>query len=231
MEKYRPRVNILSDGSGGNATARTSFSHSCIAAANAKPGPVFGRMSDKDWYKAMLAKDETPFQIAVEDIFSQRDAEISVVVSDAVDGYNPLHDLTAAVGAAVAKRLAAAGEKTVHLASPAVPGVAGAIALELELDADAQRGKAEAAAAYLPLAEEVERIKHADPQSAVRETLLDAGFDWPEDFQPGWEQFARQRVAAGGYATPITYLDHVRPIALSLLGQSELTDGQPAFAR
>jgi hypothetical protein len=169
METTRPVVSILSDGSGGDQTSRTAYSTASIRAAKAECGPVFGRFSDKHWYSAMLAKDSTPFLEVVDDIvMSVRGETIATVVSDAVDGYNPLHDLTEAIGAAVVRRLAALGNSVAHLVSAAVPGVNGTTAVELRLDASARNAKCAAVKAYLPLAQEAQRILRDDPESLAR---------------------------------------------------------------
>ena len=39
----------------------------------------------------------------------------------------------------------------------------------------------------------------------------------PPEFEPEWERFGRKRVAAGTYDRPITYRDHVRPLALRVV--------------
>lgn len=219
MEIARPAVSILTDGSGGNQISRATYSSTSIAAAGATAGPVFAAMSDRAWYDAILARDAEPF-LGIVGAIVEASEGVSLVVSDAVDGYNPVHDLTSAIGAAVAKRLSISNGAVDHLVSAAVPGVVGAIARDVSLDAAACARKVAAINAYLPLAEEAQRILQSDPASLAREILLNESFAWPEDFEPGWEQFAKKRVDTGRYQTPITYRDHVRPIALAILGDA-----------
>lgn len=217
LELSRPIVSILTDGSGGDKTSRLHYSEATLSAAGALPGPVFGRLPDQSWYRSILATDPIPFIETVETIAASATGEACTIVSDAVDGYNPVHDLASAVGRAVARRLEASGIETRRMVSPAVPGVRGEIALQLDLDEAATRRKLAAAQNYLPLAEEATRILAEDPRSLGREVLLEDAFDWPADFQPHWEQIGRERVRSGRYPTSITYSDHVRPIALALL--------------
>lgn len=218
MERTTPEVYVLTDGSGGNQLARTSYSKEAIAAAGSEPGQAFGVMTDKQWYDAILARDITPFRRVANAVFKAAEGRPEVtIVADAVDGYNPVHDLTSAIGAAVAARLAAAGTDVTSLVSAAVPGVAGSEALTVSLDAGARDRKTAAVSAYAPLADEARRIFEEAPESFAREVLMRQDFDWPSEFEPHWEKFARDRVATGRYANPISYRDHVLPIARAIL--------------
>lgn len=218
LERNQPVVSILTDGSGGDKDSRVAYSAASLATAGATPGPVFGPMSDQAWYQAILDGDPSPFCNVVDRIAASAAGAPEVsVVADAVDGYNPVHDLASAVGTAVARKLAAAGAAVARLASAAVPGVTGKVAQELLLDVAARQRKIAAVKAYLPLAEEAQRVLHDDPASLGREVLFEDEFDWPEDFRPHWEEFGKGRVDSGRYATRITYRDHVRPLALKIL--------------
>lgn len=218
MEKTQPIVCILTDGSGGNQVSRTAYSREAISAAGGEYGPVFGTRPDKAWYDAILAGDAAPFCKVVEEAVALGRGETTVtVIGDAVDGYNPVHDLTAAIGRAVARRLAAIGTDVTYLVSAAVPGVAGREARALVLDPAARERKAAAIQAYSPLVEEARRIYEESPESFAREVLLQQDFDWPDDFQPHWEKFARERVVSGRYSNPITYRDHVLPVARAII--------------
>ncbi|WP_269930191.1 hypothetical protein [Aminobacter sp. HY435] len=219
METTRPVVCILTDGSGGNQSSRTAYSRETLDAVGAEPGPVFGQVPDRDWYEAILTGNAAPFLKAANEAFEiVEGAAVVTVVADAVDGYNPIHDLSSAIGEAVAARLAASGSVVTRLASAAIPGVVGSEVTEVCLDAEARVRKMAAVRAYVPLAEEARRIFEEAPDSFAREALIRQDFDWPEGFQPHWEKFAKERVATGRYATPISYRDHVLPIARAILG-------------
>lgn len=218
MERVRPVVCILTDGSGGNQSSRTKYSRETLAAAGAEPGPVFCQMSDRDWYDAILAGDATPFRNVANVIFEiVKDETAVTVVADAVDGYNPVHDLTSAIGKALAARITANGAIVTHLVSAAVPGVAGGSKIEMLLDPAARERKVAALRAYTPLAEEARRILEQAPESFGCEVLIRQDFNWEERVEPLWETFAKERVSAGRYANLITYGDHVLPIARAIL--------------
>jgi hypothetical protein len=215
LERERPEVSILTDGSGGQASSRTAYSSEVLAAAGASRGPVFGEAPDRAWYDAILRRDASPFIQAAQAIAASAGDEPEIrVVGDAVDGYNPVHDLANAVAAAVAARLGRSRTQVSLLASPAVP-MPGSPALTIRLDEAALARKLRAVDAYLPLAEEARRMR--ERVAADIETLHESDFAWPPEFEPEWERFARERVAAGVYDRAITYRDHVRPLALRVI--------------
>ena len=219
MERERPLVFILSDGSGGAARSRLEHSVATIRAAGATMIEGSGARSDREWYAAMLAGDVSPFRTTAEAIAAAAlTARAPLVVADAADGYNPLHDLCQAVGSAVVARLAG-DAPPMFLVSPATAGAIGTAAIEWTLDAEATRRKHRAVSAYTPLAQEAAQLLAEAPGALHTERLLVPTFDWPENWTPEWEAFGRKRVSEGRFTAPITWRDHVLPIANALLGR------------
>jgi len=218
MERMHPRVFLLTDGSGGTGLARTHYSAATIAAAGASAGWLFGWKSDKAWYAALLSGDAAPFTEALDRIEAEAvDLKLQLVVTDAVDGYNPMHDLCEALGAALRCRLSAAGASVQHLVSMAVDGQDLPPPAELvHLSPQAVRRKQELLAKYTPLADEASALLAARPDAMQVEVLRRPNFAWAADWTPPWETIGRERVAAGRYTDAISYARHVRPIALSL---------------
>ncbi|MER8922442.1 hypothetical protein [Mesorhizobium sp. M0802] len=217
LECAQPRVYLLTDGSGGRQTARTQYSRHLVKAAGATPGAVFGDIPDAVWYEALLA-GETDFFVDVltkiaTDLAGAKNVQF---VSDAVDGYNPIHDLAYAYGQALAGALKRTAKVAQHLCSAAVPNVAGPIGLEIQLDHAARARKMAAVESYSPLADEANRIVERDPQCFDRERLISQHFDWEGSWAPEWEVIGKERVAAGIYRRCITYKDNVQPIAKRL---------------
>jgi hypothetical protein len=143
-----------------------------------------------------------------------------LVVSDAADGYNPLHDLCQAIAGAVVARIARDSKAPKFLVSPATANAMGTRSIAWNLEDEAARRKRQAILAYAPLAEEVAQLLAEAPDAPYTEQLLDPIFDWPEEWTPEWEAFGRKRVSEGRFAAPITYRDHVLPIAKALLGRN-----------
>ncbi len=227
MERTRPVVVALTDGSAARGVDRRASSERTIRLAGAEIGPIFGAMPDRDWYDAILGRDLRPFRQASERISElciERD--ITMLVVDPVEFFNPVHDLCAAVGQQVASILRR------HGASPSLFDYEiehrGARRVKpkwtLTLDADAIERKLAAAGQYRELAEEVERVRgKSDPTVYSVERIFAVGpsIDWPLtlDQEPHYERVGRERVANGTYSRLITYREHVRPLALALAGE------------
>lgn len=219
MERVKPIVFLLTDGSAREAPSRTGYSARCVESANSKCGAVFAAAPDRAWYEAILRRDVAPFiacaEAAVATAVKNR---CTLIVTDAVDGYNPMHDLCEALGAAVIAMLRREGRQARHLVSRAVSGSDGEVVVELQLDGQAKRRKQAAVEAYTPLAEEARCLLESDTSALAVERLRRAEFSWPGHWSPAWEEIGRARVVSRCYAEPIGYTSHVRPIALALLG-------------
>lgn len=220
MERERPLVFILSDGSGSAQSSRFDYTVSTIRAAGATMIEGSGQRSDREWYAAIISGDMLPFMETAEAIAAAALAtRASLIVSDAVDGYNPLHDLCQAIAGTVAARIARDSKPPRFLVSPATASAMGTEATVWKLEDEATRRKRLAIRANAPLAEEVRRLLVEAPDALSTEQLLVPTFDWPENWTPEWEAFGRKRVNEGRFAAPITYRDHVLPIAKALLGR------------
>jgi hypothetical protein len=219
MEQHRPTVFLMTDGSGGGAI-RTSHSREAVERAGAIAGPAFGLAPDAVWYAAILAADTMLFDAMVDTLVGTAIAQNApLIVSDAVDGYNPMHDLCEAVAAAAVITLRRQGRAITHLVARAVAGGDPSdIAAELRLDREAQLRKQAAIDAHAPLAEEVRRLLAEEPTALATEHLRRPTFAWTADWSPGWERIGASRVAASKYTRRIEYARHVRPLALALLG-------------
>jgi hypothetical protein len=221
MERERPLVFILSDGSGGAQRARLDYSVSAIRAAGATLIEGSGQRSDRDWYAKILAGEVAAFMETADAIATAALAtQAPLVVSDAADGYNPLHDLCQAIGSAVATGIAREASPPKFLVSPATAAAIGTESIAWKLEDEAVLRKHQAVSAYLPLAEEASQLLDEAPNVLNTERLLLPTFDWPDHWNPEWEAFGRKRVNEGRFAVPITYRDHVLKIAKALLGRN-----------
>jgi hypothetical protein len=222
MERERPLVFILSDGSGGAQSSRLDYSVAAIRAAGAGVIEGSGRRSDREWYAAILAGDIPAFTQTADAIAAAAlTMHAPLVVSDAADGYNPLHDLCQAVAGAVVARITRDSNLPEFLVSPATASAMGVPSIAWKLEDEAARRKRLAVSANMPLAEEAARLLAEAPDALNTERLLAPTFDWPENWTPEWEAFGRKRVQQGRFAAPITYRDHVLPIAKALLGRDD----------
>ncbi|TPK70430.1 hypothetical protein FKO01_04560 [Mesorhizobium sp. B2-3-3] len=189
-------------------------------AAGATAGAIFGETPDAAWYKALLSTDTGFFADVLRRIrLDLMDCQDVQVVSDAVDGYNPIHDLAHVFGNVLNVWLRGARPGRKHLCSAAVPNVPGVVEVEIQLDAAARARKIAAVQAYTPLADEARQILDRDPQCFDREILIAQNFDWNTHWTPEWERIGKERVARKLYERSITYRENVQPIAQQLMSE------------
>lgn len=94
LEQARPTVCVLTDGSGRTQQTRLDSTATLLEATGCRPGPVYGVMSDRELYAAVLGLNHEPFIRLVDEIASMLVSErIEYVAGDAEEGYNPAHDI------------------------------------------------------------------------------------------------------------------------------------------
>jgi hypothetical protein len=94
LERSRPEVMILTDGSGRTGVPRIAASLQIIAQAGARASDLCGQLSDAALYRALLNQDHAIFiglARRLADTLTRR--ECRYVVGDAGEGYNPTHDV------------------------------------------------------------------------------------------------------------------------------------------
>src|SRR6185295_3700770 len=93
MQRTRPLVFVLTDGSGREAQPQLASTTKTLKDVAAQTGSVYGRVSDRDIYNAFLSRDFSFFiglsEEIAEDLHRQR---IDYVVGDSAEGYSPTHD-------------------------------------------------------------------------------------------------------------------------------------------
>lgn len=93
LERERPRVFVLTDGSGRSRQSRIASTDAVLSAAGAEPGPVYARFTDAALYAAILDHDFRLFtDLADELAAALADGGVECVAGDAAEGYNPAHD-------------------------------------------------------------------------------------------------------------------------------------------
>ena len=94
LEKARPEVWVITDGSGRTNRSRLDSTTRVLEATGAVPGSVYGQFSDADLYDAVLKFDHRCFIDLVDQLVValMRD-NIDLVAGDAEEGYNPAHDI------------------------------------------------------------------------------------------------------------------------------------------
>src|SRR5438067_7615217 len=94
LKRVRPRVFVLTDGSGHSSISRIKRTTNILEELGAEAGSFYGRFSDVVVYEALLNHQFDLFiSLARElarEIINQR---IDCIVGDAREGYNPSHDI------------------------------------------------------------------------------------------------------------------------------------------
>ena len=238
LELTGPSVLVLTDGSGAEGLPRLAATSRLLAAAGAAPGPVYGRLTDRALYAAILARDATLAVGLVEELAATFVREgVDYVVADALEGYNPAHDLCHLLVSAAVARAAHAGRRVAQfdfpLIGPPAAGAPGEPAVELRLDDAALARKLAAARAYAELGDEVEETLAAHGVESFGVECLrplgPAALDAPPPGRPPfYERYGADQVAAGRYARVLRYREHFAPLAA--LVRRWLQSGEPCAA-
>ena len=68
LEQSRPIVLVLTDGSGHTDRSRLASTTVALQRVGAVPGQLYGRFSDREFYRMILAADPAPFFALAEEI-------------------------------------------------------------------------------------------------------------------------------------------------------------------
>jgi hypothetical protein len=229
LESVRPLVAVMTDGSGSTGTPRVDESRALIGRAGGRPAPMFGAMSDRDAYAALMAVDERPFLPLVTTIVDMlAQMRLRAVVIDAAEGYNPVHDVCHWIGrsaVAIARQFGAEIE-LFELDLVSHPDGDGD-GIRLVLDDEAFARKLEAVARYGTLASEAEAAFAHYGRDAFRvEFLRRVSAHAPPpaaSWIPFYEQVGEVRVREGRYGSVLRYEAHVKPVIERLLTQSPVS--------
>jgi hypothetical protein len=230
LELARPTVFVLTDGSGRGHQSRLPSTSRVLADAGATPGAVYGRFTDAEMYAAILAGDAASLLRTAQDLAQALlDAEVDYVVGDALEGFNPSHDLcrfliNIAVSLVENKTGRALGNFDFLLdGSPeARAGHEHESAIRVALDARGLERKLTAADGYAELrAEAAAALEQFGPGAFLTEYLRPVsdwrqGLDHMEQEPPSYERYGEQRVRSGNYDEVIRYRSNVQPLIRTL---------------
>lgn len=228
LELARPTVFILTDGSGRSGKSRLDSSAEILYPTGARSGSIFGRLTDAELYRHILAQDSSLFvELAYELANNFYNNKIEYVVGDAIEGYNPAHDLCRLIINAAMMILeqehgfAPAGLDFLLSGAPDLfPEDLGADHVTLHLSSEDFERKLQAARSYPELQSEIESAVNKNGIDAFRTECLrlikkaDCNYDLQEP--PFYERYGAAQVAAGFYARVIKYSAHMIPLAEAL---------------
>ena len=226
MEEHRPIYCCLTDGSGGGATSRLSSTTRLLNAVGAPAGPVYGRYSDKQLYRLLLEGRADVFVALAEELACAFEkAGVNYVAGDAVEGFNPAHDVCRLIVDGAVLLLGRRTGRDVRnfdflLDGPPEPSHPGSVVVRL--DEEALERKLAAARAYPEMRAEVEGAlcrhgRQAFALECLRPVTTSVCASRFESERPGYEHFGERRVTEGRYSEIIRYRDHVRPVAMAIM--------------
>jgi hypothetical protein len=224
LSAAKPLVCILTDGSGHGPRARLESSAQVLAAVGARRGPIFGRFSDRGLYGALYRRDTAVFIALADELCALilRERPV-IIVGDAAEGFNPAHDICRFVVDAAVATAARAGHVAANLefvldAAPAdLPADVAAGATCVVLNDQALERKLGAARDYVELRGEVDQALARFGSEAFRHEWLRPSTAARvaaacDEVTPFFERHGRAQVAAGIYAEPLTWREHLRPV-------------------
>jgi hypothetical protein len=220
---------VITDGSGHHGVSRLESTTRVLSRTGARPGAVFGRLTDAAVYRALLDRQHQVFTGLADEIADAIVGQkVGVVAGDDAEGFNPTHDVCRLI-INTAVRLVAEGRAGTPLANLAFnlmerissdKGARNGKVEHLRLDDGALERKLTAALDYPELAGEVATARARWGDEAFRtETFRHA--DTFERWTPGaespfYERYGTDRVSAGVYRELITYEHHIQPLTQAL---------------
>ena len=228
LELARPLVFVLTDGSGHTGCSRLASTTAVLERTGSTPGPVYGRLTDRSLYRAILGGDVDLFGSLADEIALALDAaDVDYLAGDAVEGFNPGHDVCRLLLNAAVLRLEQRGRRLENfeflLEGPPheCPPEDRSEAIVLHLEEDALSRKVAAARSYPELAGEVESAYASYGWEPFRVECLRPvryGLEIGHLFRhpPYYESYGEKQVAEGIYREVIRFQDHLAPLAASL---------------
>ena len=232
VARARPLVCILTDGSGSNRSSRIQESASLLRRLGAQIGPICGEFSDRQIYEHILRRNTRVFERLcnqMAELIVER--AIDEVVSDAIEGYNPTHDLCEvlarnAVAIAESRRCQTIQHYTVRLTGDPRPdcGRGEHEHLRIELFTVECREKLETARAYARRAGPTLYREVEDAIGEHGEDALAYEYLFPaaqpnngserrfEHEKPHYESYGEEQVLAGIYEFVIRFSEHMLPL-------------------
>ena len=235
LELTHPVVFVLTDGSGHTGQSRVASTTGVLAAAGARPGSIYGRFTDPGLSTLMRDGNPAPFVALTRELAAALSAlEVGIVAGDALEGFNPSHDLCRYlinVAVSLMQQDTGRAPENYDFLLDGDPGsrpknTGGAVLVELD-DAALQR-KLAAAAGYPELKAEtaaaLERFGAGAFRTECLRPVLDLreGIDRLEIQPPAYERFGEMRVRDGYYGHVIRYRETVQPLVRALWSEAGL---------
>lgn len=232
----QPLCFVLTDGSGSTGKSRLDSTTKLLQQNTARIGSIYGRLTDVEIYSAIIKLEFDRFIDLTAELARELVREqIDYVVGDAIEGYNPAHDVCRSMlNAAVAIANRPGGKPVLNFeifltgqSAKLRERIAGEV--WLNLDQASLLTKLKVAQAYPEMAAEVDRILSEEGIAALQTERLRPVSDTAREGSaetPYYEIHGAKQVEAGHYRQALLYNEHVRPLEEALRRYSENTSGQ-----
>ena len=242
MSQWKPRVYVITDGSGRHGVSRVSSTSRILERLNVPPGEILGCTTDAGIYQAILEQDSS-FFLGVTDRLASAFIKhrISFVAGDATEGYNTSHDLCRVmVNAAVQIASCASAEPITNYEfcltewDEMGSAVHDAQCLHFRLDDQLLSQKLDAAQQYVELKEEISaglarRGAEYFRLECLRKVNRNQEAIWSE--KPFYEAWGERRVSGGAYRSVIRYKEHILPLTAAIMEHAaRISPYRPAAA-
>jgi len=227
LEIARPLTFVLTDGSGREQRSRLPSTVKILRETGAKPAPIFGLWTDAKAYEILLTGNLDALIEVIRDLTRAfLENGIRAVAADAMEGFNPTHDLCRCLAnAAILIAEREAGYRIANFDFPLVGAPNAAPAdlrnrcVRLEVDEQALARKRAAAENYPEMKAEVEAaISRFGLEVFAIELFrpVTSGLALTLSGEPFYETHGENRVKEGHYAEVIRYRQHVAPLLRAL---------------
>jgi len=224
ISRNKPVVHVLTDGAAHSARTRLGSTRELLCDVGARSGAIFGRLSDREAYAMILERNTALLLSVVADLAAELEREQpAVIVTDAAEGYNPVHDLCRLIaGAAIA--LARAPTKQYEYAVVDHPHSFDAAAIVVDLDDAEYVAKIDRSRRQAPTLSDVDELLSRHGADTYRREALYRVVDWTAiegGAPPRYERYGEERVAARRYTQVIRRHRHMIPLRDALCAEVE----------
>jgi hypothetical protein len=243
MSEYKPRVYVITDGSGRSGISRTSSTAALLERLGIRHGEPFGAMSDAEAYGAILTQDPSRFLKLVDELaFSFIRRQIDCVAGDAAEGFNPTHDVCRAlVNAAVLLAQRMTGTEIANFEfllteweQQCAEPLHDEHCLHWTLDDQLLSEKIAAAERYAELKDEVRRAVGQHGEGYFRRECLRKVVNpvprYDPSKKPFYETWGERQVSKGEYQSVIRLKEHIAPLLDAIFHHAEQASLSPLAA-
>jgi len=228
-EIIKPIVAVLTDGSGFSGSSRLYQTQEILSEMGSTESSIMGRFTDKTLYQIIFQKDLSQlFHLLDELVEILITHEIEVVMGDAIEGFNPTHDLCRYIinnAVRIAEKALNCNIANFDFPLDAPPASMdnppNSDTRSIHLNEEDWNRKYQAAMNYKELAWDIQNAIGNYGTEIFRTEFL-RPVSHPEKLkawsgvQPQYELYGRARVASGKYRDIISFSRHMKPIGEAL---------------